>query len=203
MNYNVLVPIGDSMQEIKNQPLRNRGIKTKNNIIAVAFKSFFKNGYKKTTTIKIAKEAGVSIGIVYSYFKDKDELLELWLNSLLKKSDEYFYNQFKLRIYDVELFLIIGNILEKLCDSFFCSPIVNEKDEKLTKILNNFYLKEEKIFMNACNDSNIFVKHQNETAHIIFNLIKSYSEDLKNTKSRLNQDVLKDQYVISIYSLLK
>lgn len=184
-------------------PLQARGINTRNNIILIAFKSFLKNGYKKTSTTKIAKEAGVSVGIIYSYFNDKDELLELWLNNLLEKCEDYFYDQFKLRDYNVELYLIINNILEKLTSRFFCSPIVSETLNRKAKLMiDEFYSKAEKIFIKACYNANLVFKHQNEISHIILGLIKNYSLDLKSDKFKSNNEVLKKQYIKCITSLL-
>lgn len=40
----------------------------------VGFRLMCENGYQKTTTADIAKAAGVSTGIIYSYFKDKHDI---------------------------------------------------------------------------------------------------------------------------------
>lgn len=185
------------------QPTQSRGISTKNSIINASFKSLLKNGYKNTTTIKIAKELNISVGIIYSYFKNKDDLLKLWLNSLLEKCDDYFYNQFKLKDYGVELNLIIGNILEKISDSFFISPIVEEeKPLKIEKLLSSFYLKAERLFIKACNDVDIFIRHQNESFHIIFNLVKAYNHDLKNKNFSFNREALKNEYIKAIIAVI-
>lgn len=185
------------------QPTQSRGISTKNSIINASFKSLLKNGYKNTTTIKIAKELNISVGIIYSYFKNKDDLLKLWLNSLLEKCDDYFYNQFKLKDYGVELNLIIGNILEKISDSFFISPIVEEeKPLKIEKLLSSFYLKAERLFIKACNDVDIFIRHQNESIHIIFNLVKAYNHDLKNKNFSFNREALKNEYIKAIIAVI-
>lgn len=53
-------------------------------ILAASLKLFCEKGYYHTTTNEIAKEAGISIGSLYSYFKDKDtlfmEILEQYHN---------------------------------------------------------------------------------------------------------------------------
>ncbi len=189
------------MTKIVKQPSQVRAINTRRAVLEAARKSFFKYGYKKTNTSLIAKEAGTSVGIVYSYFKDKKELLELWLNNLLSRLDEYFYNQFKLLEYEVELSLIISNIMTKLTDNFFASPLAYENDDPyLNKTLKNFYDKAEQIFVKSCYDSEVFVKSQNETAHIILNLIKAYNLDLLTYRN--NRDSLKNKYVVAICALI-
>lgn len=185
-------------------PTQVRAINTKKLIIETAFKSFQKYGYKKTTTPKIAKTAKVSTGIVYTYFKDKKELFELWLNAMLENCDTYFYNQFKLLDYNVELSFILSNILEKLYDNFFSSPILNEKgDAYIEKKLLIFYEKAQSIFINCCFEANLMIKNPNETARVLFVLIYSYSVDLKNNNLKINKETLKNRYIHAIESLLK
>lgn len=61
------------MGEIR-EPKQARAVDKKNRIIDAAFKLFCEKGYHKTNTAEIAKEAGVSTGIVYNYFKDKKDI---------------------------------------------------------------------------------------------------------------------------------
>ncbi len=62
------------------KPQQTRSIQTKEKILDAALALFCEKGYYKTTTNEIAQRAGVSIGSLYSYFKDKDtvflEILE-------------------------------------------------------------------------------------------------------------------------------
>lgn len=62
------------MSEIR-VPTQKRAILKKESILKAGYKLFTTIGYYKTDTAKIAKEAGVSTGIVYSYFKDKKQIL--------------------------------------------------------------------------------------------------------------------------------
>jgi AcrR family transcriptional regulator len=48
-----------------------------------AIKCFSKNGYHPTTIREVAEEAGVSIGMIYQYFSDKEELLYYSLSAVL------------------------------------------------------------------------------------------------------------------------
>lgn len=57
------------------QPVQERANEKKQKIIEAGYKLFAENGYYNTNTQEIAKEAGVSTGIVYSYFKDKKDIL--------------------------------------------------------------------------------------------------------------------------------
>lgn len=56
-------------------PLQKRGIETKKKIMNAGVSLFSTKGYYNINSKVIAKEADVSIGSFYAYFKDKKELL--------------------------------------------------------------------------------------------------------------------------------
>ncbi len=49
-----------------------------------AVKLFSERGYYSTTIQSIAREAGISVGLVYQYFREKDDLLYLSLKDVLE-----------------------------------------------------------------------------------------------------------------------
>jgi AcrR family transcriptional regulator len=53
---------------------RSEGTRTR--IVEAALRLFLENGYARTTMRAIAKEAGVSVGNAYYYFKSKEELVQ-------------------------------------------------------------------------------------------------------------------------------
>ena len=53
-------------------------------LLRAAVKLFSENGYYTTTIQMIAREAGVSIGLIYQYFGDKDDILFLSLKMVLE-----------------------------------------------------------------------------------------------------------------------
>lgn len=57
------------------EPQQKRAIEKKEKIIQACMELVSEKGYRSTTTVDIAKKAGVSTGIVYSYFKDKKDIL--------------------------------------------------------------------------------------------------------------------------------
>lgn len=56
-------------------PRQKRAIETKNRILQAGYELFARDGYFNTNTAEIAKQAGVSTGIVYGYFHDKRDIL--------------------------------------------------------------------------------------------------------------------------------
>lgn len=53
-------------------------------IVRAAVKLFSGQGYYATTIQQIAREAGISVGLVYQYFRDKDDVLFLSLKDVLE-----------------------------------------------------------------------------------------------------------------------
>ena len=70
------------------EPIQKRSIEKKEKIIESGFELICEKGYYNTNTAEIAKNAGVSTGIVYQYFKDKHDIL---IEALKKYADNIFY----------------------------------------------------------------------------------------------------------------
>jgi len=67
-------------------PTQKRSLEKYEKIIAAAYKLFNEKGYYNTTTTDIAKESGVAIGSIYSYFLDKKEI---YMEILKRISDKF------------------------------------------------------------------------------------------------------------------
>ncbi len=65
----------------------------KNRIIQAALKEFEEKGFQKASILRISSDAGVAIGNIYRYFKNKDELFNYIM--------EPVYNSFKTLIMDL------------------------------------------------------------------------------------------------------
>lgn len=55
-------------------PVQTRAIEKRNRILAAAFKTIGEKGYARTDTVDIARAAGISVGTLYAYFRDKREI---------------------------------------------------------------------------------------------------------------------------------
>lgn len=62
-------------------------------IIKVATKQFFENGYEATSVRSILNEVGGEVGMFYHYFKSKEELFQVVV--------EHFFNQYKEHFYEM------------------------------------------------------------------------------------------------------
>lgn len=90
----------------------------RNNIIAAALKEFTEKGYHDASMRVIAANAGVAIGNVYRYFKNKDELF----NSIV----EPVYTRFTSMVFDLyqtqdsmpEMHLLTEDITDKIMEFY-------------------------------------------------------------------------------------
>jgi AcrR family transcriptional regulator len=69
-------------------PQQKRSIDKKGKILDAAYTLFCERGYYKTTTPEVAKRAAVSVGCLYSYFKDKNDLFTAVLDTYDSRFDE-------------------------------------------------------------------------------------------------------------------
>lgn len=56
-------------------------------ILAAAFRLMSFNGYESTSISQIAKEAGISKGLMYNYFSSKEELLKALINRTMNDDE--------------------------------------------------------------------------------------------------------------------
>ncbi|AGX44493.1 TetR/AcrR family transcriptional regulator [Clostridium saccharobutylicum] len=76
------------MSKIKiREPRQARSIEKKRKIAQAGIKLFREKGFHHTNTNEIAKEAGVSTGIVYHYFQDKKAILLAAIDEIIPKFD--------------------------------------------------------------------------------------------------------------------
>ena len=64
----------------------------KQNILKVALQLFAKEGFNAVSTSRIAKEAGVSEGLIFRHFGNKKGLLDAIMEQGLEKASTYFFS---------------------------------------------------------------------------------------------------------------
>lgn len=92
-------------------------------LVRAAVKLFSAQGYYTTTIQQIAREAGVSTGLVYQYFRDKDDVLLLALMLVLDSYEQEIPRQLK----------GIEHPIERLCDAIrtYCAIVDRWRDATL------------------------------------------------------------------------
>ncbi|MEX1375928.1 MAG: TetR/AcrR family transcriptional regulator [Eubacteriales bacterium] len=102
-------------------------------IINAAIDEFAANGYEKASTNEIVKNAGISRGLLYHYFKDKEELYDV----LTKYSIETFVEKINSSIDWDE-----PDIFERLKQITFVKIEVSRVYPKLFNFVVNIFLKD-------------------------------------------------------------
>ena len=199
-----------SSNEVR-EPIQKRSIEKKEKIIEAGFELICKNGYYNTDTSKIAKQAGVSTGIVYQYFKDKRDI---FLAGLEKYSDNIFYPM--LNISDISFnkdnFSVnMKNTISKYISNHKLSLIAHEEITAMThsdKDVAYYFYKREMDMTHKIADvlmSNGFSSNSiNEKVHIVIGLIDNLCHEIVYHKhNELNYDVMTDIVVKEIVNILK
>ena len=84
------------MNDIR-EPIQKRSIEKKKRILDAGFTLFCEKGYYKTNTIEIAKNAGISTGALYSYFKDKKQIYIAAFHDFLENISEHLLEKLSLQ----------------------------------------------------------------------------------------------------------
>ncbi len=105
-------------------------------IVRAAVKLFSGEGYYTTTIQQIAKEAGVSTGLIYQYFRDKDDILFLSLKLVL----ETYEHEIPPRLEGIE------HPVERLCMALwaYCSIVDGLRQATLLAYRSTKSLREDR-----------------------------------------------------------
>jgi len=162
------------MGEIKpiREPKQKRSIQKKQLVIDTAKELFCKNGYHNTTTNEIAKQAGLSIGTLYSYFADKETILL----ELLEQYNEYFYKVFEF-IDTEENTLLFKNDLRKW---LYC---LVDNLVKLHEPQKDFYRELESLYYST-SAVTAMMDMQNERVRLkTLELMKKYQDGMEDVEA--------------------
>lgn len=162
-------------------PKQKRSIEKKDAIIKASYTLFCEKGYYKTNTAEIAKMAGVSTGIVYSYFQDKKDILIEVVKLYISRLNKQF--QPILEFFDFEKDFIV--VINKFIDTAISSHQMNLEahNEFLALALLNADIQ------------NLFNKFEEETLSILLKKIAKYSlttDELLLEKLRVSYGIIEN-----------
>lgn len=199
------------MNEIIRIPKQKRAIEKKERIIEAGFNLICKNGYYNTNTAEIAREAGVSTGIVYQYFKDKYDILLLGLEKygeniffpmLEKKNISFKKEEFDKFIKSMINYYISNHKVSNIAHEEIITMV--HSDEKIAKYYydRELYLTnslKEVLINNGFKDNNLY-----EKVHIMIGLIDNLCHEIIYHKhNNMNYDKMTDIIIDSIKNLFK
>lgn len=199
-----------SENEVRN-PIQKRSIEKKEKIIQSGFELICEKGYYNTNTAEIAKNAGVSTGIVYQYFKDKHDIL---IEGLKRYSDNIFYPML-----NIPMEKFAKNNLDELLREMINSFIENHKlsqsaHEEIMAMAHSdkevayfFYKREMELTVKISEvlaKNGFDKKDLMEKVHISIGLIDNVCHEIVYHKHKdLNYDVMQDEVIKIILSILK
>lgn len=194
------------------QPIQKRSIEKKAKIIEAGFNLICKKGYYNTNTAEIAKEAGVSTGIVYQYFKDKHDIL---IEGIKKYSSDIFYPMLNIDIKENIDKDKLADLLRKMINKYIENHKLSQAaHEEITAMIHSdeeiaHFFKEHELFMtntisnilinNGCNTTNL-----KEKVHIGMHLIDDLCHEIVYHKHQeMNYDIMINLVIDTIINLLK
>lgn len=189
------------------EPQQKRSIEKKNKIIEVGFRLMCENGYQKTTTADIAKAAGVSTGIIYSYFKDKHDIFTAGLELFGSQMIIPMYDQFTLPL---DIRKSVNIVIDSLIDGHQIFQNAHKEIESLVMTNEDIARIMYEFEMRTTKDLEIFLKKSGfapenllEKTHIIYNMIESLCHELTfHRHEELNCEQMRAIVVDAILAML-
>lgn len=97
---------------------RMTGDERRRKIIQAAMDVFSRSGFSGATTRKIAEKAGISEAMIYSHFKDKEDLYSAIIDQKMQESEPLYYPLDAMRKKDDERVFqtIVSNFIQRYSD---------------------------------------------------------------------------------------
>ncbi len=191
---------------------QQRSIDTRNKILAVGMDLLLKKGFHKITTDDIAKEAGLSTGIIYHYFKDKKDIL---ICALEAHADNIFSDV--LNVYQKNS-LEVGGSFEDFLRQVFNYFLEYHKrnwevheemeslyhsDPDIALCLDNFWIKAFDMLTELLISKGFSEVHLRDNIRMILNYIECYCHTyMRPVNENLDQDYMLDKTIKIIMELL-
>lgn len=191
-------------------PQQQRSIEKRDRIIEAGYQLFCEKGYHSTNTVEIAKLAGVSTGIVYSYFKDKKDIfmyvIEAYENSVAAPAYDLLKNVKE----PIDLAKVVREMIIKLTQSHTLVKSVHEEmqalshtDKEVSELFCKFQSNLASYFVGLMDELHIRPTNAYEKAHIIIDIIENLSHEIVyHQHEYLNYEVMTDVAVNAIVDML-
>jgi AcrR family transcriptional regulator len=192
------------------EPIKKTSIEKKQRIIEKGFNLICEKGYHNVNSIDIAKEAGVSTGLIYQYFDDKNAI---FIEGVKKYSADIMFPMINILekndINRENIKQLFSDIIDKYIKTHKMSKKAHEELLSMShsnKEVEDIFRKDEEdltIKMAGILVKNGFSKTNiNEKVHIIYNMIDQYCHEVVYHK-HTNIDYLQmKQEIIEITSFI-
>ncbi|MDP4146581.1 MAG: TetR/AcrR family transcriptional regulator [Bacillota bacterium] len=192
------------------EPRQTRSIEKKKKIVEAGFKLFCEKGYHYTNTNEIAKEAGVSTGIVYHYFKDKKSIFLAVMDEVIPRFDAEKIKELNLSKDKKDLEAFFSDLIDKNVKLHQVTKVAHEEfhamrhsDPDVAAYMNNFNNKFLTEIAEDLPALGFDISHAFEKVDMIYHLIDQYSDAVAiNKRDDINYDAMKKLLIEAILNLI-
>lgn len=191
-------------------PKQKRSIEKREKIIESAFQLFMDNGYNKTSTVDIVKAAGLSVGVFYSYFTDKKDILMV----CLERFGNGFIEEVKEEIVNSDSSdNIEDNIKKMLYVMVKCHTQKRQYHDEVKALefldqdVKNHFARISEALMDTFQDRLLYfgysLPYPNEQSLLIHQMIEGIEDELVfRDTPEIDRDILINQCAITIKKML-
>ena len=199
----------NSMKKAIRQPQQERSTEKKNKIIQASYEVFSEVGYFGANTSEIAKRAGVSTGIVYSYFTDKRDILLYVLEIYLDKVTKPLMALFDSIAPPFDFSALIPKIVDMTIDIHRDNAHMHDTLHSLAatdkEVGAEFIRLEGDItyeISNKLTEFNPEIEHPIEKVHLAMDMIQSFAHEYVFDNHRyIDYDVMKRTVIDALVAL--
>jgi AcrR family transcriptional regulator len=192
------------------KPQQQRSIDKRNRIIEAGFQLFCEKGYHNTNTAEIAKLAGVSTGIVYSYFEDKKDIFKYTFEAYEKSVTSPIYEKLSTIEKPIDLPALVKQIIIMMTKSHTLGKSVHEEMQALShtdKDISELYCRLQsdlaRNFVEFMDHFDIHPTNAYEKAHLIIDIVENLSHEIVyHQHEYLNYDIMTEEAVKAIDIML-
>ncbi|HKL98559.1 MAG TPA: TetR/AcrR family transcriptional regulator [Mobilitalea sp.] len=196
--------------QIIREPVQQRSIDKRNRIIEAGYQLFSEKGYYNTNTVEIAKLAGVSTGIVYSYFKDKKDIFILSIETYYDNIASPLFEQISKIKTPLVLDDIVRQIIVMMTHSHTLVKSVHEEmqalahtDEDISELFCRFQASMAQKLVTNLEEYDIRPTNAYEKAHLIINMVENLVHEIVyHHHEYLNYDVMTEEAINVIKIML-
>ncbi len=198
-----------SNSEIR-EPKQQRSIEKKRKIVEAGFKLFCDKGYYNTNTAEIAKEAGVSTGIVYNYFKDKKDIFIEAVKFYAEGMTNQLYKSLVTLKEPLDLVDTLNNIINIFTDSHTLPRQAHEEmmamshtDQDVRDYFCYFEITTANTIVELMAKHGLRPTNAHEKVHIAMGMIESYCHEVNyHNHDYMNYEIMKQEIIHAIVAMM-
>lgn len=192
-------------------PKLKGAIDKRNRIIEQGFNLMCEKGFHNVSTPDIAKECGVSTGIIYQYFNDKREI---FLEGVKSYSNSIIFPMLSI-LQNLKGYNDLDKLLDEIIDKFIETHTISKKsheeliamshlDDEIANILNESELQMTEKIVTLFTDKGIILNNPLEKIHIIYGILDNYCHEVVYHKhDKINYDIMKKEVKRIILNVIK